>query len=663
MFMFVDGFITEHDADYHFLRSQFKEMKFNEFDVMNMKNPVISNYKPFNDSQLDGLTNINMQGYLCDQFQCPDIIRSFLYVFHGLNTVLWAQPNKALVNLGNDHLASLNSSFRLFVHVPPPPTTTPSRSSSTAGSRDIDVTLFNGKQSRFQKGISLGSETIRPCSVILDRKGNADDISERRAEFNRQIDALEQQTIEKNNLIQALRAEWNNLSNQINQLELHKKRIQQRQQEWKNTSNQVSNCRKRVQDLERILSGGADKERKVKELEYEKVLLKLFDALDDIASAVKKSNENMIAKAVSDKIKGELEATCRESEDRLEAAQRTVEQLKRELDQKIKLRDACEKKLRDKEVEFENLYVPLKIPLQQFLDEVFAKVLEKCPEDTTDAILDRIVTLNIEINSSVDNPQLKNKYQNVEAEVRALERDVLLLANEFDNQDQVLQDRAIRWVNIISNITEKLNNSFSKYMSNLQFKGEVHLVRKGSYNNYELKLRVQFREESDLSDLDGVKHSGGERAVSTIMFLMALQAFSTSPFRVVDEINQGMDESNERLVFDRIVSSCCGNVNNNQYFLVTPKLLQSLNPISHQDVTILLLWNGPGTTRKWNFHDNLLLMKKMIKKRAATREIDATSNDSDEEEDDDEEGASPSDKVDRKPSLQVSTLKRRRRND
>jgi len=644
----LDGFITEYDADYHLLRREFGVLKLNQFDVMNMKNPIISNYKPFSQTQLAALTDINIRGYLCDQFQCPDIIRSFLYVFHNLNTVIWAQPNRSFANLSDDHLASLNSSFKLFAHVP-----------STAGSRDIDVTFFNGKQSRFQKGISLGSETVRRGSVILDRKGTADDVSGQRAELNRQINDLEQQSAEIGKRIQALRVERQSVSNQINELENDRKRIKHRQQEWRNISNQVTNCRKKVQDFERILSGGADKERKQRELEYEKVLLRLFDALDDIASAVKKSNENLIAKAVSDKIKGDLEATCRESEDRLETVQRNVERLKSELEQKIKQRDVCERKLRDKEVEFENLCVTLQMSLQQFLDVEFVKVLAMCPEANVDAILDRIVTLNLEINSTVDNPQLKDKYQRLEEEVRTLERAVLLLASEFDNQDQVLQDRATRWVKIISNITDKLNNSFSKYMSDLQFRGEVQLLRTGTYNNYELKLRVQFRDEAELSDLDGQKHSGGERAVSTIMFLMALQAFSTSPFRVVDEINQGMDESNERLVFDRIVSSCCGNDNNNQYFLVTPKLLQSLNPITHQDVTILLLWNGPGTTRKWNFRDNLLLMKK----RAAVREADATSNDTDDDdEEEEEEKAAPlcRGQADRKSSLHVSAQKRRR---
>ena len=43
---------------------------------------------------------------------------------------------------------------------------------------------------------------------------------------------------------------------------------------------------------------------------------------------------------------------------------------------------------------------------------------------------------------------------------------------------------------------------------------------------------------------------------------MALQELTSAPFRVVDEINQGMDERNERLVFDRIVRSCCTRPNN-----------------------------------------------------------------------------------------------------
>lgn len=79
---------------------------------------------------------------------------------------------------------------------------------------------------------------------------------------------------------------------------------------------------------------------------------------------------------------------------------------------------------------------------------------------------------------------------------------------------------------------------------------------------------------------------------------MSLQSLTRSPFRVVDEINQGMDLRNERLVHKRMVNIACGtddaegnefaahgiddeadeggNSGGSQYFLITPKLLHGL---------------------------------------------------------------------------------------
>jgi hypothetical protein len=61
---------------------------------------------------------------------------------------------------------------------------------------------------------------------------------------------------------------------------------------------------------------------------------------------------------------------------------------------------------------------------------------------------------------------------------------------------------------------------------------------------------------------------------------MALQSLSTSPFRVVDEINQGMDPHNERMMHERMVDIACGQGDGGdsggQYFLITPKLLTGL---------------------------------------------------------------------------------------
>ena len=51
----------------------------------------------------------------------------------------------------------------------------------------------------------------------------------------------------------------------------------------------------------------------------------------------------------------------------------------------------------------------------------------------------------------------------------------------------------------------------------------MELWRQGKVDEYELRMKVSFRDNSEVVQLSGHRHSGGERAVSTIMFLMALQ--------------------------------------------------------------------------------------------------------------------------------------------
>ena len=81
---------------------------------------------------------------------------------------------------------------------------------------------------------------------------------------------------------------------------------------------------------------------------------------------------------------------------------------------------------------------------------------------------------------------------------------------------------------------------------------------------------------------------------------MALQQSAISPFRIVDEINQGMDPRNERLIHKLIVHAVAPQNTNmaaykshgSQYFLITPKLLLDLEYAEH--TTLLCVLNGPG---------------------------------------------------------------------
>ena len=58
------------------------------------------------------------------------------------------------------------------------------------------------------------------------------------------------------------------------------------------------------------------------------------------------------------------------------------------------------------------------------------------------------------------------------------------------------------------------------------------------FSKYGVQIRVKFRDNEDLQALTAHRQSGGERSVSTMLYLMALQGITSCPFRVVDEINQ-----------------------------------------------------------------------------------------------------------------------------
>jgi len=66
---------------------------------------------------------------------------------------------------------------------------------------------------------------------------------------------------------------------------------------------------------------------------------------------------------------------------------------------------------------------------------------------------------------------------------------------------------------------------------------------------------------------------------------------------LVDEINQGMDPTNERMIFQQIVNSA-SREGLSQYFLITPKLLTDLH--YSENVTILCVFNGPWIAEDWD---------------------------------------------------------------
>ncbi|XP_069736917.1 structural maintenance of chromosomes protein 5 [Phaenicophaeus curvirostris] len=164
--------------------------------------------------------------------------------------------------------------------------------------------------------------------------------------------------------------------------------------------------------------------------------------------------------------------------------------------------------------------------------------------------------------------------------------------NELENYKQNISQVKDKWLNPLKEMIEKINEKFSNFFSSMQCVGEVdlHVENEDEYDKYGIRIRVKFHSTSKLHELTPYHQSGGEKSVSTMLYLMALQELNRCPFRVVDEINQGMDPMNERRVFELVVKTAC-NQSTSQYFFVTPKLLQNLT--YHDKMTVLFVYNGP----------------------------------------------------------------------
>uniref|UniRef100_A0A8C1WXE7 Structural maintenance of chromosomes protein 5 n=1 Tax=Cyprinus carpio TaxID=7962 RepID=A0A8C1WXE7_CYPCA len=184
------------------------------------------------------------------------------------------------------------------------------------------------------------------------------------------------------------------------------------------------------------------------------------------------------------------------------------------------------------------------------------------------------------------------EYNRREREIQNMEKELDDKTNALTTYRQNIAEAKERWLNPLKQLVDQINERFSDFFRSMQCAGEVdlHSENEEEYDKYGIRIRVKFRSSTQLHELTPHHQSGGERSVSTMLYLMSLQELNRCPFRVVDEINQGMDPVNERRVFDIVVRTACG-VNTSQYFFITPKLLQNLKYA--EQMTILCVHNGP----------------------------------------------------------------------
>ncbi|XP_023031430.1 structural maintenance of chromosomes protein 5 [Drosophila willistoni] len=354
-----------------------------------------------------------------------------------------------------------------------------------------------------------------------------------------------------------------------------KKKIEQKLLHFKNLESEVQGLKRKSNDLEKsVTSKGELKSRFRKYLIIEtKKMLDLESKLIDKLKIIKGQQlEKKIiqTKETVHKMQHENQAeTLKESEDCLRKARSSVEKLmnsveaqKREIERKMnEIGELCNGKIptnRD-------------FPFKQQFNEMQDFDLEQVSEAMHD------IEARLECMKSI-NAETITQYEQLQAEVNQLKEKIYASANQGKTVESRMNVIYDQWEPKLLNLIDGISSKFSDFMESIDYVGEVVLTKADKYDfgSYGIQIMVQYRKDAQLQMLDKYVQSGGERAVAIAIYSLSLQHITHVPFRCVDEINQGMDSTNERRIFDLLLKEATKE-GSSQYIFVTPKLLRDLN--------------------------------------------------------------------------------------
>lgn len=215
------------------------------------------------------------------------------------------------------------------------------------------------------------------------------------------------------------------------------------------------------------------------------------------------------------------------------------------------------------------------------------------------------------------NPEIMTQYKENEEEINKIE----ICKNEVEKNLQILRksffEKRKEILEKIDVAVNKVNLNFERFFKKLGIEGKVEFGCYDTKNNtknisdtknispcenWKLNILVKFRESEKLELLKSSYQSGGEKSVSTILFLLSLIQISESPFRLVDEINQGMDPINERKIHNILVDL---KETNSQFFIITPKIVKGLEYSESMKVFVLynIITNCESKDKNYNVRD------------------------------------------------------------
>ncbi|EQC41215.1 hypothetical protein SDRG_01190 [Saprolegnia diclina VS20] len=580
----LTSFVTECNEDYNTLIRELNEgsnrLGISITNVEDGKGKVFS--RPYTPAQLHELqTQYGMSCYLDEVIKAPEVVHEALRTFGGIHTVVLAtQETENIINKGTDIFTPLTRMFHKAAFC------TPTKKYVSA------VSKYG------ERSTTTRTNDLRNCRYL--------GVSNANEELKEQIQSKKDELVQQ---IRAAQAKLEAANGQEREYSARKHAVTQK----------VQDVREQLRERNKLIDEIEHRKNKVRS--YEAELAK--DYSDKVQAYERKlqllaQKHAKVLQSSLDAAHALIDATTSEAELALQS--QTIEQRHTVVTRIIKEETAKLKRLEAQYLESREAVKSIGARAARLQ----AKAEEAAPWDQFEAIFNEFPHDIMELRARIDNNKAAQEYFRGDMRiVEVYERVVAEIVHEEAQLAQLTHNAATLterinaikdpWVEELDKVVGNINTSFQQYFQEIGCVGEVLLnMDDDDVAKWGIERRAQFRMNAKLTRMTAEEQSGGEKSVGTIMYLMALQSLTKCPFRVVDEINQGMDIHNERKVFKRITRSSCGG-KLPQYFLITPKLITGLE--YHRDTTVLVILNGAYNIRQDEWDVDAFLSQGPVKRQ------------------------------------------------
>ncbi|KAI8989879.1 P-loop containing nucleoside triphosphate hydrolase protein [Trametes punicea] len=279
--------------------------------------------------------------------------------------------------------------------------------------------------------------------------------------------------------------------------------------------------------------------------------------------------------------KSALEALCREQKEEIQEVEANALRIHA---QYKAIKDDSKRKLEASKAKFDEVDDEVKERFHQM--EEAGEINAKSAEEWEAELDQRREELEMNMNT---NGNVVEQYHKRKAEIETLSATIEEHEKRILRIEQGIKTARDNWQPELEKLLNSIGQKFSAAFDRIGCAGEIRIREDEDYEKWAIDIMVKFRDDEKLQLLTGERQSGGERSLTTILYLMSLTEEARAPFSLVDEINQGMDQRAERAVHNSLVEVTC-RPDSGQYFLITPKLLPDLN--YHERMKILCVNNG-----------------------------------------------------------------------